>query len=139
MTLTVKWMTYPTDQEFERAAPLLQRVVDEAVKGEFTVEDLKRMARAGRVLVGIAERDGEPVMAAAVELVRYPRMTALNVMALGGTGLAEVSARFFDELKEFARSCGATRIEASGSKPMARLLRKLLDFQPIYEKVGYAL
>lgn len=121
------------------AAPLLQRAVIEAVKGEFSLDDLKAMSAIGRVLIGVAERDGVPIMAAAVELARYPRMTALNVMALGGSGLAEVSERFFDELKAFARSCGASRIEASGSKPMVRLLRKLLDFQPIYEKVGYAL
>lgn len=123
--LTVTWMPRPTDEQFSVAAPLLQRVIDEArTKADFTVEDLHRLARLGRVLIGLAFRDGQPVMVAAVELVHYPRASAVNVMALGGRGLREVADAFFGELKDFARSMGASRIEASGSPAMARLLRR---------------
>lgn len=133
--ISVTWMPRPTDEQFALAAPLLQRVVDKATKGEFTVEDIRRMAQRGRVLVGVACRDGKPVMAAAMELVHYPRLTALNVMALAGTGLAEIAEQFFGEMKAFAKSCGAQRIEASSSPAMARLLARI-GFEPLYEKVG---
>lgn len=133
--LTVRWMPRPTDEEFSAAAPLLERVVRQAVKGEFTVEDLRRLASEGRVLVGIAEREGKPIMAAALELVHYPQFTAMNIMALGGARLLDVANVFFDPLKEFARSCGCKRIEASGSRSMARLLSSI-GFEKIYEKVG---
>lgn len=134
--LTVQWLPRPTDAEFELAAPLLQRVVDTAVKGEFTVDDLRRMARAGSVLIGLALHGDEVRMAAAIELVRYPSLTAVNVMALAGSGLLEVAERFFDELKAFARACGADRIEACAGSDMARVLQRRLGFSSLYEKVG---
>lgn len=138
-TLTVTWLPRISDELFEQAAPLLQRVVDRAVKGEFTVEDMRRMAQRGSLLIGLAWDGRTPVMAAAVELVRYPRLTTLNVMAISGRGLREVADEFFDELKAFARSAGAKRIEASGSPAMARLLRRRLGFTTLYEKVWMAL
>lgn len=137
--LTVTWMPRPTDEQFDRAAPLLDLVVRKATKGEFTVEDLRRMAQEGRVLIGIAERNGQTVMAAALELVRYPQFATLNIMAIGGSGLSEVAEKFFDELKAFARDCGAKHIEADCSRAMGRLLRAFHGFTPTYEKVRFAL
>lgn len=137
--LTVRWLPHATDEQFDLAAPLLEKVVRRATKGEFTVDDLRRMAREGRVLVGVALRGDEPVLAAALELVHYPQLTALNVMAMGGHGLSSIEPRFFEEMKAFARACGAQRIEACGSKAMSRLLRTFFCFEPMYEKVGYAL
>ncbi len=136
--LTVTWMPYPTDEQFDMAAPLLQKVVDVG-RGEYTVEDLRGMAKAGAVLIGVAFRDGDPVMAAALQFVHYPRYTTLNIMALGGAGLADVSQKFFDEVKEFARSNGAKHIEASCRRSMARLLRVFHGFNPVYERMRVAL
>lgn len=136
MTLTVQWYARPTDEQFELAAPLLEKVVNKAVKGEFTVEDLRASARSGRVLIGVACRAGVPVMAAALEFVHYPQFKALNVMALAGVGLVEAAEAFFGEVKAFARATGCARIEASGSKAMARMMRRIGGFQPLYEKMG---
>lgn len=139
MSLTVKWMPRPRDEDFALAAPLLQVVVDKAVQGEFTLNDLRERAARGACLIGVALRDGEPVMAAALELVHYPQFTTVNVMALGGAGLAEVAGAFFDGVKDFARSAGARHIEADCSPLVARLLKDVLGFMPTYEKVRYAL
>lgn len=137
--LTMTWMPRPTEQEFERAAPLLQRVIEKArTKAEFTVEDLRRLAARGRVLIGVARRGERDELVVVVELVRYPQLTAVNIMALGGKGLREVADSFFGGLKDFARSVGASRIEASGSPAMARLLRGF-GFSQLNVKVECAL
>ena len=68
-------------------APLFEKVVEKAVHGEFTVDDLFRLAKAGRITVGLAREDDggkTPVMAVAFEFRRYPSATAVNVLAMGG-------------------------------------------------------
>lgn len=121
-------------QHFHKAAPLLQPVIDQAARGEFTVEDIRSLTEQGRVITALAEKDGEPVMAMAFEFVHYPRVLAVNVMALGGHGLADVRSQFWDAFKDWCRSAGATVIEASCSDAMARLLSRN-EFKSVYRVV----
>lgn len=121
-------------QHFHKAAPLLQPVIDQAARGEFTLEDIRRMTEAGRVITAIAEKDGEPVMAMAFEFVHYPQTVAVNILALGGQGVAEVASEFWDTFKAWCRSAGASSIEASCSDAMARLLSRH-EFKSVYRVV----
>lgn len=121
-------------QHFHKAGPLLQPVIDQAARGEFTVADIRRLTQAGRVITAIAEKDGETVMAMAFEFVHYPQTVAVNILALGGTGLDEVVSAFWDIFKEWCRSAGATVIEASCSAAMARLLSRQ-EFKSVYRVV----
>ena len=79
-----------------------------------------------------------PVVAAAFEFVHYPRLKALNVVALAGEPLEFRGAfdGYWRQLTEFARSCGCARIEAKCSRAMARLLRAGYGFATVYEHVG---
>lgn len=123
-------------EQFEVVRPLLAQVCAKAVQGEFTDDDLKRLAEAGRVLLGFATDDkGEVVMAGAFEIVNYPRLRVLNVMALGGRGLVEAVEQQLEMLKGFARHVGARYIQASGSRAMARMLRAYAGFSSVYELV----
>jgi hypothetical protein len=122
------------EQHFFKAAPLLQPVIDQAARGEFTVEDIRRLTEAGRVITAIAEKDGEAVMAMAFEFVHYPRKVAVNILALGGHGVDEVAGAFWDTFKEWCRSAGASAIEASCSEAMARLLSRQ-EFKCVYRVV----
>jgi len=124
--------------EFHKVAPLFDRVVGEAAHGEFTTADLMRLGMEGRLLLGYAERDGRTVVAAAFEFVHYPRLKALNVVALAGEPLEFRGAfdGYWRQLTEFARSCGCARIEAKCSRAMARLLRAGYGFASVYEHVG---
>ena len=54
-------------------APLFEKVVEKAVHGEFSVDDLFRLAKDGQITVGLAREDDggkSPVMAVAVEFRR---------------------------------------------------------------------
>lgn len=116
---------------------LLTPVVDEAARGELTVNDILRLAMEGHMYVGLFEDDGRVVMAMAFEFRHYPRKTNLNIVALGGERLDKVAARFWSAFRAWAASAGAAEIEASCSKAMARMLKKY-GFADTYELVRLA-
>ena len=121
-------------QHFYKAAPLLQPVIDQAGRGEFTVEDIRRLTKQGRAITAIAEEGGVTVMAMAFEFVNYPQYVAVNIMALGGEGVEAVSKEFLETFKAWCRSAGAHVIEASCSDAMARLLSRH-EFKSVYRVV----
>ncbi|WP_299077064.1 hypothetical protein [uncultured Paraglaciecola sp.] len=113
------------------AAPLLSRCVNRAMHGEYQVEDLKVMVETGRAVAFVITNDPtgthphrDAVLAWIVEPVAYPRMTGVNIVALGGTSFGEVQRKFFDMFKGWAFMNGAKTIEASVSPAMARMLAK---------------
>jgi hypothetical protein len=70
----------------------------------------------------------------AFEFVHYPQTLAVNVMALGGSGLDETAAQFWDSFRAWCKSAGATVIEASCSDAMARMLGRY-GFETAYRVV----
>lgn len=121
-----------------KCQPFLARCVEEAVNGEYTVDDLYQLSLLGRALPFYAERDGEVQVAGVLEIIRYPRQTALNVMALAGSNLETVAHDCFEDMKKFAAWMGADYVEASAAPAMTRLLRRL-GFSPIYQTVRCAI
>lgn len=135
--MKVIFMTTPelVDAQFQHAAPLLQPVVDQAARGEFTVADVERLTREGRAITAlVSDDDGQPLLALAFEFVSYPRQLAVNIMAMGGQGLKDAAQVFWDRFREWCRSAGATVIEASCSPAMARMLRQH-GFENVYQVV----
>ena len=136
----ITFLTTPEllEQKFHKAAPLLQDVVDGAVRGEFTVQDIERLAQAGKAVVCVIEKDGKAVLAAAFEFVHYPRKRAINIMAMAGVGLHEAQVLFWDAFNDWARGAGVACIEASCSRAMARLLGRF-GFEDVYRVVRHYL
>ncbi len=125
-------------EHFHRAAPLLDRVVQEAAHGEFTVQDLEALARAGHVIVCIVEDEQGLRVAGAIEFKHYPRMLALNILALAGREFVDIAADMLAPLCEVARVARASVIEASCSPAMARMLAQY-GFADTYRTVRLAL
>lgn len=126
------------EQWFDKAAIHFEPVVKEAARGEFTVSDIKRLCEEGRALTAIAIDGDNVVIAMAFEFVFYPRITACNIIALGGSCLDEVVKQFFITFKEFCYGIGVTVIEASCSSAMSRLLKRY-GFAKTYEVVRLAI
>ena len=122
------------EQKFHLAKPLLQPVIDQAARGEFTLDDIERMTAEGKVITAVAEDGDKAVMAMAFEFVHYPQALAVNVMALGGHGLDGIASEFWDSFKAWAKLAGATVIEASCSDAMARMLGRI-GFESVYRVV----
>ena len=138
--MTPLFLTTPEllDKWWDKTAVHFEPVVSEAARGEFTVSDIKRLCEENRALIGIAIDGENVVIAMAFEFVFYPRITACNIIALGGSCLNEVVEQFFITFKEFCYGIGVTVIEASCSSAMSRLLRRY-GFAKTYEVVRLAI
>jgi hypothetical protein len=135
----VRFLTEPEEIEarWHEVAPLLAPALAHAVLGELTIDDVRELALARRMIIGVFEHDGVPTMAMAFEFKHYPRIVTVNIVALGGARFAEFAGRFFDGFKAWATRAGAQHIEASCRPAMARLLKRH-GFANTYEKVSVA-
>lgn len=122
------------EQWWDQIEPLFIPVVEEAARGEFTVSDIKRLCEEKRATVAVAIENDKVILAMAFEFIFYPKQTACNVIAMGGTRMAEAESLFFVTFKEWCKSMGVTVIEASCSPSMSRLMRRF-GFQKTYEVV----
>ncbi|MDQ2150060.1 hypothetical protein RBI22_15180 [Alcaligenaceae bacterium C4P045] len=108
------------ETEFPRVLPLFERL---PATPEYEPRLLLDLARRGLAQIGvISGENGEPVVALAMELIYYPRITALNIIAMAGVGLAEAVRCCMPSVQEFAKAAGADRIEALCGDAMARAL-----------------
>lgn len=119
------------DQRHDQIVRLLSPVVSEAGRGEFTVEDLIGRAHDGLVYIGISD---EPELCGAFEFKHYPQSMAVNIIALGGSGFNEVAVDWITKFTWWAQVSGASTIEASCSRAMARILKRI-GFSNEYEVV----
>lgn len=113
---------------------LIDPVVHQAARGEFTLEDLTAMVESGRAFGAIALEDDKPVMAMVFEFRHYPARMLLNVMALGGHDLGRVAVSFWPQFTAWAKESCVSEIEACTSPAMTRVL-KGLGFQHTYDIV----
>jgi len=122
-------------------SPLFQRCIDEAMHGEFTVDDLYHRACAGQISIMVIanDRTGEHPqldvkIAGALEANIYPQYAAINILALGGANMHKLADEFWDMFRGWTLMNGAKTIEAMVSPRMARMLRPL-GFKPVYQLV----
>ena len=113
--------------------PMLQKCVSHAVHGEYEVDDIYQMVKEQRAFLIYAIWNGKPSVALAVEWVIYPRMKAVNIMALGGKHLIPSADVFWARILNMLKSVGIEYVECSCSKAMARMLTSKLNFQRTYE------
>lgn len=118
--------------------PLLDRCVRETMHGEFTVDDLRAFALAGRITFFIVTNDRtgrnpykDVVMCLAIEPILYPSLPGINIMAMGGVDLGKNKAKFWQQFKGWAFMSGARFIDAMVSPRMQRILARW-DFEQVY-------
>lgn len=120
--------------KFHEVRDLFERVTDTAMHGEFSADDIQKLALNDQILIGIIREGKEPAMGLAVEFINFPNYRTMNVVALAGTGLATAMRDVWPLLTEFARQSGASCIRASCHPGMARLLSRY-EFKEIYRVV----
>ena len=123
------------DVYWAQAVPLLERCIGEAMHGELTVEDLYEGIKAGQMFGIVVKNDeGElpdVALALVMELIFYPRMPVMNVVALGGRDLEQFSNKFWKYVCGWSHLSGVRYMQASASPGMARMLKKL-GFNSVY-------
>lgn len=118
--------------------PLLQRSIDRYGAKEMSIYDLAGLVRDGKVQLVVVTNDPTGLapytkveLVLAVEVVLYPQLPALNIVAIGGRNLKRYKKRFWDMFKGWAYMNGARAIEASVGPAMQRVIAKW-DFEPAY-------
>ena len=124
------------DQWWRQAEPHLQRVVSEAARGEFETEDIYTLVSEGRMQLAVVIEGEAVILAMAFEFIFYPRKTACNIVALGGSRLKEIESAFFVAFKNWCKTMNVTVIEASCSSAMSEKLRRF-GFEKTYEVVRH--
>lgn len=138
LNVTFLTSTEQVEGQFDYAVPFLEPVIQKAGRGEFSVEDLRRLSLDGRAIPAIFRQGDTPVMAMVFEFVHYPQTLAVNIMALGGRELNEVIHEFWGLFKAWCKDAGASNIEAACSPAMARMLERY-EFKTTYQVVRVAL
>lgn len=138
LNVTFLTSTEQVEGQFDYAVPFLEPVIEEAARGEFSVEDLRRLNLDGRAITALIRQGDTPVMAMVFEFVHYPQTLAVNIMALGGRELNEIVHEFWETFKAWCKEAGATTIEAACSPAMARILARY-QFKTTYQVVRAAL
>jgi hypothetical protein len=113
--------------------PWFRRCCEEAADGELDADDIRRLHAAGRCALFLGMEDEEVKIALAVEFIPYPKFTAANIFAIGGTGLFRREAlRYWDEILARFRAAGVKAVDAWVGDGMRRLIEKRLGFKKTY-------
>lgn len=100
--------------------------------GEYSADQLKVMLVDGSQNLLVAD-DGEIKGAAAVQIIRYPNDTVAFVTAIGGKLIT--SPDMFNQLTEWAKSQGCTKIQGAARESIERLWRIKFGFSERYRIV----
>ena len=114
------------DKYWGPCVPLLDQCIKRAMHGEMLVEDLYTRALKGEVFIIVAKNDDTETptvkLVIVLELVTYPRFTAMNVVALGGKDLKNLIQMYWKDVCSWAKVCGVKKIECSVHPAMERVL-----------------
>lgn len=113
------------DKYWAQCVPHLEKCL-EGMHGECTVEDIYTSALQGQMYLLVAKNDDEELpdvkLVLVMQLVYYPRYTAMNVVAMGGKDLRHLIKKFWPDVCGWARICGVKQIECSVAPAMERIL-----------------
>ena len=114
--------------------PLIQSVIDRAVKGEFEASDVMGWIRSGKAVAGVVLEQDKPKLCMVFEFVFYPRKTCVNVLALGGSDLQACARDYLHYFLQWCAESGIAEIQAYTSPAMTRLLEPI-GFKKTYDLV----
>ena len=105
--------------------------------GDYTVDQARTLVTTGQwTLVIVTDEEGVKG-ALTISFFNRPNDRVAFVTAIGGKLIS--SPHTFNDLKAIAASFGATTIEGAARKSVARLWRKLFNFEEKYTIVGVKL
>lgn len=101
--------------------------------GEYSADQLKVMLTKGSQSLLVADDEGHIKGAAAVSIICYPNDTVAFVTAIGGKLIT--SQDTFNQLVEWAKSQGCTKIQGAARESIERLWRQKFGFSERYRIV----
>lgn len=120
------------------ARPLLERCVKETMHGELEIDDIRALVVAQKAFLFVLTNDRTGTnpdldvrLALAVEIIQYPRLPTLNVLALGGTDLSLFHKQFWKQFCGWAYMNGVRAIDGWVGPAMRRVLTRF-GFKQVY-------
>jgi hypothetical protein len=97
------------------------------ISGEMCVDDVCQQIIKGLAQLWVIRDDDktEVLASALTEVVAYPQLTAVRVIAIGGEDMASWQDKLFEVLCEFAFAQGAHRIEAICRPGLEKIMQPL--------------
>ena len=114
------------DRYWGQCVPLFEKCIEKQMDGELDEDDIYSRALKGQMFVIAVKNDSTELpdvkLALALELVYYPKYTAMNVVALGGKDLRNMIDMFWKHVCGWAKICGIKKMECSVNPAMQKIL-----------------
>jgi hypothetical protein len=124
------------NQVWPQVAGFIESALDYS-NGDYTVDQARTLVTTGQWVLLIAVDEEGIKGAATISFFNRPSDRVAFVTAIGGKLISTPDT--FNDLKAIAASFGATTIEGAARKSIARLWRKLYNFEEKYTVVGVKL
>jgi len=98
----------------------------ETSTGECTLEQLKGLLANGTQSLLVAVKEAKITGAMTVEFINYPNERVMFITALGGRGV--VNNQTFTQVEDWAKTQGATKVNAWAKKGQAKLYEMKAGF-----------
>ena len=123
------------DMYWTATKPLLEKCVKRAMHGEMTIDDIYNSALQGKMYIFVVKCDKTITksvkLALVLEIVHYPKLAAMNIVALGGSDLDALHAKYWKMLCGWAYMNSVRVIEGWVSTAMERVISQY-GFKPVY-------
>ena len=123
------------DTYWPQMAYWLEPCVEKAMHGEMVLGDIYNAIKTNRMHAIIAKCDThgshDVALVLVLEPLVYPKLSAINIVALGGRKLDLLKSKFWEHVCSWAFMNGARSLQASVSPAMARIIQRY-GFTPVY-------
>ena len=106
-----------------------------AMHGEMTIDDIYNAALQGKMYIFVVKCDKTITksvkLALVLEIIHYPKLPAMNIVALGGSDLDALHAKYWKMLCGWAYMNSVRVIEGWVSPAMERVISQY-GFKPVY-------
>jgi len=135
-----------TPEHFERywpiARPLVEKCVRRAMNGEITVDDVALLARQQQLYIFVVKCDKTIIpsvkLVVVLDVVSYPRLSALNILAIAGSDLNYFHKKYWAKLCGWAYMNGVRILEGWVAPGMERVISRF-KFKRAYMLMRYDL
>lgn len=104
--------------------------------GEYNLDQLKVMLVEGRqVLLVLVDENNQIQTAFTVEWINYPNHRVAFITGIGG----KTSVEAFNQLKDWVKANGGTKVQGAAFESVARLWKRKLGFENRYIIVEYTI
>ena len=113
----LEWVNYTWD----KVSGFIEATIKHS-KGDFTLDQVRAKVTEGNWKLLVAVEDNEIFGAATVSFFNRPSDRVALVTTIGGRLITNYET--FEQLQQFARANGATKLESAARESVARMLKK---------------